>query len=48
MKPVISAVRFGHVWLLVLCALLLEVMKLFRANGYKTYFVTGGGQDCSV
>jgi hypothetical protein len=22
-----------------------EVMKLFRANGYKTYFVTGGGQD---
>jgi hypothetical protein len=24
---------------------MLEVMKLFRANGYKTYFVTGGGQD---
>jgi len=22
-----------------------EVMKLFRASGYKTYFVTGGGQD---
>jgi len=22
-----------------------EVMKLFRANGYKTYIVTGGGQD---
>ena len=22
-----------------------EAMKLFRANGYKTYFVTGGGQD---
>jgi hypothetical protein len=22
-----------------------EVMKLFRAGGYKTYFVTGGGQD---
>ncbi len=22
-----------------------ETMKLFRANGYKTYFVTGGGQD---
>jgi phosphoserine phosphatase len=22
-----------------------EVMKLFRANGYKTYLVTGGGQD---
>jgi len=20
-------------------------MKLFRANGYKAYFVTGGGQD---
>jgi phosphoglycolate phosphatase-like HAD superfamily hydrolase len=24
---------------------MLEVMGLFRANGYKTYFVTGGGQD---
>lgn len=24
---------------------MLEVMTLFRANGYKTYFVTGGGQD---
>jgi len=24
---------------------MLEVMKLFRVNGYKTYFVTGGGQD---
>ena len=24
---------------------MLEVMQLFRANGYKTYFVTGGGQD---
>jgi phosphoglycolate phosphatase-like HAD superfamily hydrolase len=24
---------------------MLEVMKLLRANGYKTYFVTGGGQD---
>ena len=24
---------------------MLEVMKLFRDNGYKTYFVTGGGQD---
>ena len=24
---------------------MLEVMKLFRANGYKTYIVTGGGQD---
>jgi hypothetical protein len=24
---------------------MLEAMKLFRANGYKTYFVTGGGQD---
>jgi phosphoglycolate phosphatase-like HAD superfamily hydrolase len=22
-----------------------EVMKFFRANGYKTYIVTGGGQD---
>ena len=22
-----------------------EAMKLFRANGYKTYFVTSGGQD---
>ena len=24
---------------------MLEAMKLFRASGYKTYFVTGGGQD---
>ena len=24
---------------------MLEVMKLLRANGYKTYIVTGGGQD---
>ncbi len=24
---------------------MLEVMKLFRANGYKAYFVTGGGRD---
>jgi phosphoglycolate phosphatase-like HAD superfamily hydrolase len=24
---------------------MLEVMKFLRANGYKTYFVTGGGQD---
>jgi hypothetical protein len=24
---------------------MLEVMQLFRAHGYKTYFVTGGGQD---
>jgi hypothetical protein len=24
---------------------MLEVMKLFRANGYRTYFATGGGQD---
>jgi hypothetical protein len=24
---------------------MLEVMKLFRGSGYKTYFVTGGGQD---
>jgi hypothetical protein len=24
---------------------MLEVMKLFRDNGYKTYIVTGGGQD---
>lgn len=24
---------------------MLEVMKFFRANGYKTYIVTGGGQD---
>jgi phosphoglycolate phosphatase-like HAD superfamily hydrolase len=24
---------------------MLEVMKLLRDNGYKTYFVTGGGQD---
>jgi phosphoglycolate phosphatase-like HAD superfamily hydrolase len=24
---------------------MLEVLKCFRANGYKTYIVTGGGQD---
>ncbi len=24
---------------------MLEVLKLFRAHGYKTYIVTGGGQD---
>ena len=24
---------------------MLEVMQYLRANGYKTYFVTGGGQD---
>jgi hypothetical protein len=24
---------------------MLEVMRLLRANGYKTYIVTGGGQD---
>lgn len=24
---------------------MLEAQKLFRANGYRTYFVTGGGQD---
>ena len=24
---------------------MLEVLKLLRANGYKTYIVTGGGQD---
>src|SRR5262249_51355571 len=24
---------------------MVEVLKLFRANGYKTYIVTGGGQD---
>lgn len=24
---------------------MLEVMRYLRANGYKTYFVTGGGQD---
>ena len=24
---------------------MLEVLRLFRANGYRTYIVTGGGQD---
>ena len=24
---------------------MLEVMSYFRANGYRTYIVTGGGQD---
>ncbi len=24
---------------------MLEVLKYYRANGFKTYIVTGGGQD---
>jgi len=37
--------RFKHLYTELTYQPMLEVMKLFRDNGYKTYFVTGGGQD---
>ena len=37
--------RFNRLYTELTYQPMLEVMKLFRANGYKTYFVTGGGQD---
>jgi hypothetical protein len=37
--------RFGRPYTDVTYAPMVEIMKLFRSNGYKTYFVTGGGQD---
>ena len=37
--------RFKRLYTELVYQPMLEVMKLFRDNGYKTYFVTGGGQD---
>jgi hypothetical protein len=37
--------RFKQLYTDLIYQPMIEVMKLFRANGYKTYFVTGGGQD---
>jgi haloacid dehalogenase-like hydrolase len=37
--------RFKRLYTELVYQPMLEVMKLFRASGYKTYFVTGGGQD---
>ncbi len=37
--------RFNHLYTELVYQPMLEVMTLLRANGYKTYFVTGGGQD---
>ncbi len=38
-------VRWGRPYTELVYQPMLEVMQLFRAHGYKTYFVTGGGQD---
>jgi len=37
--------RFNRLYTELTYQPMLEVMKLFRANGYRTYIVTGGGQD---
>ena len=37
--------RFNRPYTELVYQPMLEVMRLLRANGYKTYFVTGGGQD---
>jgi len=37
--------RFKRLYTELIYQPMLEVMKLFRDHGYKTYFVTGGGQD---
>ena len=37
--------RFNRLYTELIYQPMLEVMRLFRDNGYKTYFVTGGGQD---
>ncbi len=37
--------RFKQLYTDLIYQPMLEAMKLLRANGYKTYFVTGGGQD---
>jgi hypothetical protein len=37
--------RFNRLYTELTYQPMLEVMQLLRDNGYKTYFVTGGGQD---
>lgn len=37
--------RFKRLYTDLVYQPMLEVMQYLRANGYKTYFVTGGGQD---
>ena len=37
--------RWGRAYTELVYQPMLEVMRLLRANGYKTYFVTGGQQD---
>jgi hypothetical protein len=37
--------RFNRLYTDLTYQPIFEVMKLLRASGYKTYFVTGGGQD---
>lgn len=37
--------RWGRPYTELVYQPMLEVMQLLRAHGYKTYFVTGGGQD---
>ena len=37
--------RFGRLYTELVYQPMLEVMTYLRANGYKTYIVTGGGQD---
>jgi phosphoglycolate phosphatase-like HAD superfamily hydrolase len=37
--------RWDHLYTELIYQPMLEVMKYLRANGYKTYIVTGGGQD---
>jgi hypothetical protein len=37
--------RFGHLYTELVYQPMLEVMRYLRVNGYKTYIVTGGGQD---
>jgi haloacid dehalogenase-like hydrolase len=37
--------RFGHLYTQLVYQPMLEVMSYLGANGYKTYIVTGGGQD---
>ncbi len=37
--------RYGRLYTELVYQPMLEVMRYLRANGYETYFVTGGGQD---
>jgi hypothetical protein len=37
--------RFKRLYTELVYQPMLEVMNCLRANGFKTYFVTGGGQD---